>query len=190
MAEAATMTRTADPGLTTAESEDVALATAGDTRAFERLYRRHVPRIHALCVRLVGSGLAEDTTQDVFIRAWEKLGLFEGKAAFGTWLYRLAINVCLARRTHAGKRRERFRRDEVALERAESPVRRHPEHRMDLERAIERLPTRARQVFVLHDVEGYKHREIGELLGISAGTSKSQLHEARMALREHLGAWR
>ena len=175
-------------GPPTTDAEDVALATAGDTGAFERLYRRHAPRIHALCHRMVGSGLAEDTTQDVFIRAWEKLELFEGKSAFGTWLYRLAINVCLARRTKAGKRRERFRRDEIALERAESPARRHMDHGMDLERAIERLPERARQVFVLHDVEGYKHREIGDLLGISPGTSKSQLHEARMALRGHLRA--
>lgn len=170
------------------DAEDVALATAGDARAFERLYRRHGARIHALCRRMVGPALVEDTVQDVFVRAWEKLELFEGKSAFGTWLYRLAINVCLARRAKAGKRQERFRRDEIALERAEAPRRRHADHGMDLERAIERLPDRARQVFVLHDVEGYKHREIGELLGISSGTSKSQLHEARMALRAHLGA--
>lgn len=170
------------------DTDDVALATAGDPRAFERLYRRHGARIHALCRRMVGPDLAEDMTQDVFIRAWEKLELFEGKSAFGTWLYRVAINVCLAGRTRAGNRRERFRRDEVALERAEAPVRRHADHGMDLARAIDRLPGRARQVFVLHDVEGYKHREIGELLGISPGTSKSQLHEARMALRQHLRA--
>jgi RNA polymerase sigma factor (sigma-70 family) len=175
-------------GPPTTDAEDVALATAGDTRAFERLYRRHTARIHALCRRMVGPALAEDTTQDVFVRAWEKLELFQGRSAFGTWLYRLAINVCLARRTKAGKQRERFRRDEIALERAESPTRRHADHRMDLDRAIDRLPQRAREVFVLHDVEGYKHREIGELLGISSGTSKSQLHEARMALREHLRA--
>ncbi|HUG41612.1 MAG TPA: RNA polymerase sigma factor [Longimicrobiales bacterium] len=175
-------------GPPTTDAEDVALATAGDTRAFERLYRRHVARIHALCRRMVGPSLADDTAQDVFIRAWEKLELFEGKSAFGTWLYRLAINVCLARRTKAGKRQERFRSDAVALERAVAPPRRHADHRMDLDRAIERLPERARQVFVLHDVEGYKHREIGDLLGISSGTSKSQLHEARMALRAQLRA--
>ena len=177
-------------GPPTTDADDVALATAGDAGAFERLYRRHAGRIHGLCHRMVGPGLAEDTTQDVFVRAWEKLELFEGKSAFGTWLYRLAINVCLARRAKAGKRWERFRRDDLALERAEAPRGRHADHRMDLDRAIERLPARARQVFVLHDVEGYKHREIGELLGISAGTSKSQLHEARMALRTHLGAER
>lgn len=179
--------KTADPGPPTTDTDDVALALAGDTRAFERLYRRHVVRIHTLCRRMVGPELAEDVVQDVFIRAWEKLELFGGKSAFGTWLYRLAINVCLARRTKAGKRRDRFRRDELALDRARA-ARRHPDHRMDLDRAIDRLPPRARQVFVLHDVEGYKHREIGDMLGISSGTSKSQLHEARMALREHLKA--
>ena len=167
------------------DAEDVVLAQAGDTRAFERIYRRHAARIHTLCRRMVGVELADDVTQDVFVRAWEKLELFGGRSAFGTWLYRLAINVCLARRTKAGKLRERFRRDEVALELARAP-RSQVEHRMDLDQAVDRLPSRARQVFVLHDVEGYKHREIGEMLGISAGTSKSQLHEARRALRAHL----
>lgn len=185
MADLARM-KTADPGPTT-DTEDVALAIAGDTRAFERLYGRHVARIHALCRRMVGPELAEDVVQDVFVRAWDKLELFGGRSSFGTWLYRLAINVCLAKRTKAGKRRERFKHDELAMERARSAPR-PPDARMDLDRAIDRLPPRARQVFVLHDVEGYKHREIGEMLGISTGTSKSQLHEARMALRLHLTA--
>ena len=186
MADLAAM-KTTDPGAPISDADDVALAQAGDTRAFERLYRRHVPRINALCRRMVGPELAEDVVQDVFIRAWDKLDLFKGKSAFGTWLYRLAINVCLARRTKAGKRRERFKHDEVAMEQAHGP-RDRPNARMDLDRAIDRLPPRAKQVFVLHDVEGYKHREIGDMLGISTGTSKSQLHEARMALREHLTA--
>ncbi len=186
MAELARM-KTADPGAPKTDTEDVALAQAGDTRAFERLYRRHEARIYSLCRRMAGPELADDVMQDVFIRAWDKLHLFEGKSAFGTWLYRLAINVCLARRTKAGKRRERFKHDEVAMERARGP-RDRPDARMDLDRAIDRLPPRAKQVFVLHDVEGYKHREIGDMLGISAGTSKSQLHEARMALREQLTA--
>lgn len=187
MATLTAMTTTAEPGPPTTDTEDVALALAGDTRAFERLYRRHVPRIHGLCRRMVGPALAEDTTQDIFIRAWEKLDRFGGRSAFGTWLYRLAINVCLARRSRAGKLRERFRHDQVALDRARAPGP-HGDHRMDLERAIDRLPDGAKQVFLLHDVEGYKHREIGEMLGIAAGTSKSQLHEARMALRRHLRA--
>lgn len=178
--------RTTDPGVPTTDTDEVALALAGDARAFERLYRRHEVRIHTLCRRMVGPELCEDVTQDVFVRAWEKLELFGGRSAFGTWLYRLAINVCLARREKAGKRRARFTRDDIAMERARSP-RQSTDHRMDLDRAILRLPERARQVFVLHDVEGYKHREIGDMLGIATGTSKSQLHEARMALREHLG---
>lgn len=179
--------RTTKPGLPTTDTDDVALAIAGDTRAFERLYRKHEVRIRTLCRRMVGPDHCDDVTQDVFVRAWQKLDLFGGRSTFGTWLYRLAINVCLARREMAGKRRERFRHDEGAMERAKAP-RHRPDHRMDLDRAIDRLPERARQVFVLHDVEGYKHREIGDMLGIAAGTSKSQLHEARMALREHLRA--
>jgi RNA polymerase sigma-70 factor (ECF subfamily) len=179
--------KTAEPGAPTTDTDDVALAMAGDTRAFERLYRKHVTRIHTLCRRMVGPELSEDVMQDVFIRAWEKLSLFRGRSTFGTWLYRVAINVCLARREKAGKRRERFRKDVIALERARAP-RQQTDHRMDLDRAIDALPPRAREVFVLHDVEGYKHREIGDMLGISTGTSKSQLHEARMALRERLRA--
>ncbi|HSH45961.1 MAG TPA: RNA polymerase sigma factor [Longimicrobiales bacterium] len=169
------------------DPEDVALAAGGDTRAFERLYRRHGPRIHSLALRMLGPDLAEDVTQDVFIRAWEKLALFEGRSAFGTWLYRLAINVCLARRTKVGKRRARFLADETALARARSPGR-GTGGSVDLERAIQRLPDRARQVFVLHDVEGYKHREVADLLAITTGTSKSQLHQARRMLREYLKA--
>jgi RNA polymerase sigma-70 factor, ECF subfamily len=168
-----------------ADTVDVALAAAGDAEAFERLYRRHVARIHTLCRRMVGEPDAEEVTQDVFVRAWEKLDLFGGRSAFGTWLYRLAINVCLAYREKASKRRHRFWSDEGALARA-AGRRPQAEARMDLARAIDRLPDGAREVFVLHDVEGYKHREIGELLGIAAGTSKSQLHEARMALRAYL----
>jgi RNA polymerase sigma-70 factor, ECF subfamily len=170
-----------------ADTADVALAVAGDAEAFERLYRRHVVRIHTLCVRMVGDESAEEVTQDVFVRAWEKLELFGGRSAFGTWLYRLAINVCLGYRTKASRWGGRFRSDEGVLARA--PGRRgQPEHRVDLGRALDRLPAGAREVFVLHDVEGYKHREIGEMLGIAEGTSKSQLHEARMTLRQYLKA--
>lgn len=169
----------------TADTEDVALAVAGDAEAFERLYRRHVGRIYGLCQRMVGSDAAEEVTQDVFVRAWEKLDLFGGKAAFGTWLYRLAINVCLGQRAKASRWRERFRSVDGLFDQLRGR-RSQTENRMDLSRAIERLPNGAREVFVLHDVEGYKHREIGDMLGIAVGTSKSQLHEARMALRTYL----
>jgi RNA polymerase sigma-70 factor, ECF subfamily len=169
----------------TADTEDVALAVAGDAEAFERVYRRHVTRIHTLCRRMVGESEAEQVTQDVFVRAWEKLDRFGGKSAFGTWLYRLAINVCLGERERSSKRAFRFGGDEAVVERT-AGRRSHPEERMDLMRAIDRLPAGAKEVFVLHDVEGYKHREIAELLGVAVGTSKSQLHEARMSLRSFL----
>lgn len=179
-----TTVRTTPPS---ADAENVAQAVAGDAAAFERLYRSHVARIHSLCRRMLGEDRADEATQDVFVRAWEKLALFEGRSSFGTWLYRLAINVCLGSRTKAGRRDERFRSDEAALARASGP-RWQADNRMDLDRAIQRLPDGAREVFVLYDVEGYRHREIAGLLGIAEGTSKSQLHEARMTLRAYLGA--
>jgi RNA polymerase sigma-70 factor, ECF subfamily len=179
-----TMVRVAPP---TADTEDVALSVAGDAEAFERLYRRHVARIHTLARRMVGDDMADEVTQDVFVRAWEKLDRFAGRSSFGTWLYRLAINVCLGRREEAGRRAHRFGGDVAAVDRA-AGRRVEPGHGVDLERALRRLPAGAREVFVLHDIEGYKHREIGEILGIAVGTSKSQLHEARMTLRAHLSA--
>src|SRR3989441_992814 len=168
-----------------AETADAALAAAGDGRAFERLYRAHVARIHSLVRRMMGPDQADDVTQDVFVRAWNKLATFRAEAAFGTWLHRLAINVILARRTTLGRERGRYDDSEDALERAPGRPPR-PELSLDFEEAIGRLPDGARQVFVLHDVEGYKHQEIAEMLAIVPGTSKSQLHHARMALRKHL----
>jgi RNA polymerase sigma-70 factor (ECF subfamily) len=132
---------------------------------------------------MVGEVDADDVSQEVFVRAWRKIGLFRGDSAFGTWLHRLAINVILGRRTAIGSYRSRFSGgDPEAL-----PVaarRSTHELRVDFETAIQRLPRGARDVFVLHDVEGYTHEEIGEMLEVTAGTSKSQLHRARMALRE------
>jgi RNA polymerase sigma-70 factor (ECF subfamily) len=134
---------------------------------------------------MAGEGGADDLTQEVFIRAWEKLGSFRGEAAFGTWLHRLAVNHILSRR-QTTRRREAWQVEgEGVLDRV-SARQPGPALMIDFERALERLPEGARQVFVLHDVEGYKHEEIGELLGINAGTSKSQLHRARMILRGHL----
>lgn len=160
------------------------LAAAGDAHAFGRLYQQHAARIHSLARRMAGDDDADELTQDVFVRAWEKLRTFRGESAFGTWLHRLAINLILAKRATAAKRRSREAGDEAL---ATAPGRSAPpEIRMDFERAIQYLPDGARQVFVLFDVEGYRHEEIGEMLGISVGTSKSQLHRARMILREHL----
>jgi RNA polymerase sigma factor (sigma-70 family) len=167
------------------DAVDAVLAAAGDSHAFERLYRRHLGRIHSLARRMINPEEADDATQAVFIRAWEKLGTFRGEAAFGTWLHRLAINVMLARRTTIGTERGRFSEAEGVVERMTGRPS-QKDFSMDFEEAIERLPNGAREVFVLHDVEGYKHEEIAGMLGIVAGTSKAQLHRARMALRGYL----
>jgi RNA polymerase sigma-70 factor (ECF subfamily) len=186
-----------DPGVSTlairerpigAETDraDAALAASGETVAFERLYRRHVAHIHSLCRRMVGDADEDDLAQEVFVRAWRKLGQFRGESAFSTWLYRLAVNVILARRQTIGSYRSRFGGGDPAE--LQVPAR-HMTHelRIDFESAIQRLPPGARDVFVLHDIEGYTHEEIGAMLEVTPGTSKSQLHRARMALREHLG---
>jgi RNA polymerase sigma-70 factor, ECF subfamily len=168
-----------------ADAVDVTLAASGDAHAFERLYRTHLGRVHSLARRMLGDDDADEVTQDVFVRAWEKLGTFRGESAFGTWLHRLAINVILGRRERRGIHRQRYLEGEGMLESV--PGRRTlPESAMDMEAAISRLPDGARKIFVLHDVEGYRHEEIAEMLGLATGTSKSQLHRARMALREHL----
>ena len=134
---------------------------------------------------MIGPDLADEVTQDVFVRAWEKLGSFRGEAAFGTWLHRLGINVILGRRKKLGIARERFVDGEKVLG-SLSEKQMGPETAIDFEAAMGVLPDGAQEVFVLHDVEGYKHDEIAKMLGISTGTSKSQLHRARMILREHL----
>ena len=167
--------------------DTVRRAQQGDVAAFERLYRENVDRIYALCLRMCGDAeRAQELAQDVFVRAWEKLGSFEGKSAFSTWLHRLAVNVVLGnRRAEAIRIGRVFATDD--LEAYETPSRTSdPGHAMDLERAIAALPSGARAVFVLHDVEGYKHEEIAELHGIAVGTCKAQLHRARRLLREAL----
>ena len=169
-----------------AAAPDVALAAAGDRRAFERLYRDHVDRVFALCLRMSGDrAAAEELTQDVFVRAWEKLALFRGESAFSTWLHRLAVNVVLTARKSAGRRTAHDGGDDETIDALPTaPL--APGDRMDLEAAIAGLPPGARRVFVLHDVEGYKHEEIADFLGITSGGSKAQLHRARMLLREAL----
>ena len=168
-----------------AEMADAALAASGDGRAFERLYRSHVARIHSLVRRMVDADQADDITQDIFVRVWEKLQTFRGESAFGTWLHRLAVNLILGRRQTIGIERKRFLDAEDALDALPARVA-HTEHRLDFEEALAQLPDGARQVFLLHDVAGYKHEEIAELMGVVPGTSKSQLHHARMALRKYL----
>lgn len=170
---------------------DAALAASGDRQAFERLYRGHVNRVFSLCARMVGDRTrAEELTQDVFVRAWEKLHLFRGESSFATWLHRLAVNVVLNERKTEGRRRSRFEEEDeekgmdsfigvVGMPLA-------PGDLLDLEEAITRLPPGARRVFTLHDVEGFKHEEIAEMLGVTTGATKAQLHRARLLLREAL----
>jgi RNA polymerase sigma-70 factor (ECF subfamily) len=169
-------------------SDDAALAARGDRNAYERLYRANVGRIFSLCTRMAGSReRAEELTQDVFVRAWEKLPQFRGDSLFSTWLHRLAVNVVLNARKSDGRQRARHHEDEDDdMDAFATPRQASPGDRMDLEAAIASLPPGARRVFVLHDVEGFKHEEIAEQLGVTAGGSKAQLHRARMLLREAL----
>ena len=167
------------------ERDDVARAAGGDADAFERLYRRHVAKVNALARWLVESSEVDDAVQEVFVRVWQKLGTFAGNSAFSTWLHRVAVNAMLRRRQTMGRSRARFAQDEFALSAAAGPSH-HPDLKVAIERAVDTLPAGAREVFVLHDMEGYKHDEIGELLGIDSGTSRSQLHRARMLLRKVL----
>ncbi len=168
--------------------DDVVLAVEGDTAAFERVYHGHVSRVYNLARRMAGPEQADELTQDVFVRAWQKLATFRGESSFGTWLHRLAVNVIVERFRTLGTARNRFLPDsEAVLDRLPGlPAASRYDVGLDLETAVARLPPGARAVFILHDVEGYRHEEIGRLLGVSIGTSKSQLHRARMTLRAHL----
>jgi len=163
-------------------------AADGDMAAFEELYQRHNRRVYSLCLRMTGNvSEAEDLAQEVFIQLFRKIGSFRGESAFTTWLHRLTVNQCLMH----------FRKRSVKLERTteegETPVQivRGTENpnampvldRIALDNALKQLPPGYRTVFVLHDVEGHEHEEIAKILGVAVGTSKSQLHKARMKLR-------
>ncbi len=170
---------------------DVARAAAGDRGAFERLYRQNVNRVFSLCVRMVADReRAEELTQDVFVRAWEKLHLFRGESSFSTWLHRLTVNVVLNARKSDGRQKARFEENDEDAGMDAHPgvvgMPLAPGDLLDLEQAITKLPPGARRVFVLHDVEGYKHEEIAEQLGVTSGATKAQLHRARLLLREAL----
>ena len=168
-------------------SDPVRLAQQGDHDAFGQLYRLHAGRVYALCLRMAGDAVeARRLTQDVFVRAWERLRLFRAESAFSTWLHRLAVNVVLADRRAAGRRERRVAPASDVPEPDAAARGGWLEDRLDLERAIAQLPPGARAVFVLHDVEGYGHEEIAAMTGIAAGTSKAQLHRARRLLRRAL----
>jgi RNA polymerase sigma-70 factor (ECF subfamily) len=166
------------------EIRDVRAARAGDVEAFERLYRLHHARVDRLARWLLASSDVADVVQDVFVRAWRKLDGFEERAAFATWLHRLAVNVLL--RARQGRHDWHARHAGDDIDGVEPIVAADPAVRLDLDAAIASLPGGARDVFVLFEVEGHSHGEIAQLLDISAHTSRSQLHRARLLLRERM----
>ncbi|HEY6443205.1 MAG TPA: sigma-70 family RNA polymerase sigma factor [Candidatus Acidoferrales bacterium] len=178
------------------EAVSIRLAQQGDAAAFERLYRLHSRRVYSLCLRMVGNTAeAEDLTQEAFLQLFRKIATFRGESAFSTWLHRLAVNVVLMKlRKKSGK--------ETSLEQVTEPDEESGTPRRDfgaidlrlsgsldrvnLQRAVDQLPPGYKAAFILHDVQGYEHNEIAEMLGCSIGNSKSQLHKARMRLRDLL----
>lgn len=165
---------------------------AGELTAFEELYRAHAGRLYSVACRMLGNTAdAEDLLQEIFLAAHRKLDSFRGDSALGTWLYRLATNQCLDYLRSRAARSNQLTGaldDEPGL--ADPSSRALGERavtRMDLERAVAQLPEGCRAAFVLHDVEGLEHREVAEVLGIAEGTSKSQVHKARLRLRTLLG---
>ena len=176
-------------------AEELALvekSRKGDLAAFETIYRTHSGRLYSVACRMLGNPAdAEDMLQEIFLAAHRKLDTFRGESALGTWLFRLATNLCL---DHLRSRAARAAQvtaaldDEPAL--ADTGSRKLGERtvaKMDLERALAKLPEGCRTAFVLHDVEGLEHREVADMLGIAEGTSKSQVHKARLRLRAMLG---
>ncbi len=179
------------------EAQAIALAQHGRADAFEHLYQLHKRRVYSLCLRMTGNTAeAEDLAQEAFLQLFRKIGTFRGESAFSTWLHRLAVNVVLMHLRRKGL-------PEVSLEETLQPLQEDgPKRdigerdknlvgsldRVNLERAIESLPPGYRTIFVLHDMEGYEHNEIAGMMGCSIGNSKSQLHKARMKLRDLLRA--
>jgi RNA polymerase sigma-70 factor (ECF subfamily) len=178
------------------EPEAIRLAQAGDAAAFEFLYRLHGRRVYALCLRMVNNPAdAEDLMQEAFLQLFRKIGTFRGESAFSTWLHRMTVNVVLMRLRkkslpvasleettdpddETGGPRKDVGAPDLRLSGAVD--------RVNLERSVEKLPPGYRTVFVLHDVQGYEHNEIADIMGCSVGNSKSQLHKARTRLRELL----
>jgi RNA polymerase sigma-70 factor (ECF subfamily) len=175
---------------TPAEASEAATlerARAGDTRAFEEVYRAHVDRVFALCLRMTGDATeAEELTQDVFVRAWQRLAQFRGDSRFSTWLHRLAVNVVLQSRRSSGRRRAREQSTPDLERYGHEAVRAMPGTRIDLERAIAGLPEGARTMLVLRDIQGFRYQEIADLQGVALGTVKAQIHRARSLVREAL----
>ena len=163
----------------------VSRAQAGDQQAFADLYEQTSGRVYALCLRMSGSAeLAEELTQDVFVRCWRKLDTFKGNSRFTTWLHRLAVNVVLQKRRKWKRTSDREAGSE-GLERYASRVSTAmPETMIDLERAIASLPEGAREVLVLRDIEGYRYTDVAEMKGVAVGTVKAQVHRARKLIQK------
>jgi RNA polymerase sigma-70 factor (ECF subfamily) len=176
------------------DAEIIRRAQRGDAAAFEQLFQKYKGRVYSLCLRMLGNPAeAEDMAQEAFLQLFRKIHTFRGESQFSTWLHRLAVNVVLM---HLRKKQL----PQVSLEEAVDPdeagegPKREPGaadpallgslDRVTLEAAIAKLPAGYRQVFLLHDVDGYEHNEIAEMLGCSVGNSKSQLHKARLRLRD------
>ncbi|HZF27419.1 MAG TPA: sigma-70 family RNA polymerase sigma factor [Steroidobacteraceae bacterium] len=170
------------------EQEWVERARDGDRAAFEQIYRAYSGKVYGLCLRLTReASIAEDCTQETFISAWRNLGRFEGRSALGTWLHRIAVNAALARGRKGHLEVVPPPQDEAGEE--HEPAMLHDATPpLDVEAAIESLPTGARHVLVLYGIYGYTHDEAANMLGIAVGTCKAQLHRARRLLRERLSA--
>lgn len=167
------------------------MAARGDMAAFEEIYQRHHRRVYSICLRMLQNAHeAEDLTQDVFIQLYRKIGSFRGDSAFTTWLHRMTVNQVLM---HFRKRNVKYEKtteegetpDQVVVGTSD-PERMRVVDKIALENAIDQLPDGYKNVFVLHDVEGFEHEEVARILGCSVGTSKSQLHKARLKLRKLL----
>jgi RNA polymerase sigma-70 factor (ECF subfamily) len=181
------------------EAEAIERAKQGDAEAFRALYDLHKRRVYSLCLRMTGNtASAEDLTQEAFLQLFRKIGTFRGESAFSTWLHRMSVNVVLMQLRR--KNLPVVPLDDTIEGDEESTVKKEPGapderlagsiDRLQLERAVDELPPGYRTIFVLHDVEGYEHNEIAQMVGCSIGNSKSQLHKARLKLRELLRAHR
>jgi len=176
------------------EAAAIARAKQGDAEAFEVLYNLHKRRVYSLCLRMTANtAAAEDLTQEAFLQLFRKIGTFRGESAFSTWLHRMAVNVVLMQLRKKGlpvvSLEDTMDSDEDTPKKelgAQDPALAGSVDRLQLQRAVETLPPGYRMIFLLHDVEGYEHNEIAGMVGCSIGNSKSQLHKARMKLRDLL----
>jgi RNA polymerase sigma-70 factor (ECF subfamily) len=169
------------------ESQLIARSQQGDHQAYEQLYRAHVGKVNAVCMRLCGQReLAEDLCQESFIRAWQKIDSFRGDSAFGSWLYRLTSNVVIGYLRQQNK--WKMVSFDSQIHEATNGFSKMHDERLDLEKTLMRLPDQARVVVILYEYLGYRHHEISKLTGIAVGTSKSHLHRAKLLFKEHKAA--